>query len=173
MTPDERPQALEKNMARTAIAFATIAFLAALAAPSLAQESRWGAPDEPTVKFMIASEAKWANAACSTQAGLGAFIADDYQGTSTTGSRYPKADAIADDPKKTSRDCKLGDVKVRFFGDATAVAYGSESRMQKAADGTESRRCQVWTDTWLKRGGKWQIVAAQDTIIPCDKMRGM
>jgi len=159
-------------MTRIALAVATIAVLGSLAAPSLAQDSRWGSPDEPTVKFMIASEAKWASAACSTQVDLGAFVADDYQGTSTTGSRYPKADAIADDPKKASRDCKLGEVKVRFFGDSTAVAYGSESRMQKAADGTEARRCQVWTDTWLKRGGKWQIVAAQDTVIPCDQQAG-
>jgi hypothetical protein len=27
---------------------------------------------------------------------------------------------------------------------------------------------EFWTDTWLKREGKWQIVAAQDTILPCN-----
>jgi hypothetical protein len=27
--------------------------------PSIAQESRWGSPDEETVKFIIAVEAKW------------------------------------------------------------------------------------------------------------------
>jgi len=118
---------------------------------------------------MITSEAKWANSECSKQPDLHVFIADDYQGTSTTGRRYPKADAIADDPKKQSRDCQLGDVKVRFFGNSIAVAYGAESRIQKAADGTEAKRCQVWTDTWLKRKGQWQIVAAQDTVIPCEK----
>ena len=156
-------------MARSALVIATFSLLCSSAAPSLAQDSRWGASDEPTVKFMVASEGKWANAACSTQPDLGVFIADDYQGTSTTGHRYPKADAIADEPNKTARDCQLGDVKVRFFGDSTAVAYGSESRVQKAADGTEAKRCQIWTDTWLKRNGNWQIVAAQDTVIPCGK----
>ena len=156
-------------MARTALVIATFSLLCSSAAPSLAQDSRWGASDEPTVKFMVASEAKWANAACSTQPDLDVFIADDYQGTSTTGHRYPKADAISDEPNKTSRDCRLGEVKVRFFGDSTAVAYGSESRVQKAADGTEAKRCQIWTDTWLKRNVNWQIVAAQDTVIPCDK----
>jgi hypothetical protein len=103
------------------------------------------------------------------QPDLHVFIADDYQGTSTKGHRHPKAEAIADDPDKQSRDCQLGEVKVRFFGDSFAVAYGSESRIQKAADATEAKRCQVWTDTWLKRKGQWQIVAAQDTIIPCEK----
>lgn len=25
----------------------------------------------------------------------------------------------------------------------------------------------AWTDTWLKRKGKWQIVAAQDNVVAC------
>src|SRR5262245_12013093 len=154
-------------MLRTARLITAFSMLGSFALPTWAQDSRWGSSDEPTVKLMIADEAKWANSACSAQPDLHVFIADDYQGTSTTGSRYPKADAIEDDPHKTSRDCQLGDVKVRFFGDSMAVAYGSESRIQKAADGTEAKRCQVWTDTWLKRNGQWQIVAAQDTVIPC------
>jgi len=37
--------------------------------PSVVQESRWGSPDEETVKFIIAVEAKWANSACSPPAG--------------------------------------------------------------------------------------------------------
>jgi len=118
---------------------------------------------------MIAGEAKWANSACSAQPDLKEFIADDYQGTSTDGKRYPKADAIGNDSNPQFRDCQLGEVKVRFFGDSIAIAYGSESLIRKVADGTEAKRCQVWTDTWLKRNGQWQIVAAQDTIIQCDK----
>src|SRR5262249_54767604 len=88
----------EREMARIAVIIATFSLLGTLAALSAAQDSRWGTSDEPTVKFIIASEAKWANAACSKQPDLHVFIADDYQGTSTTGDRYPKADAIADDP---------------------------------------------------------------------------
>jgi hypothetical protein len=67
-----------------------------------------------------------------------------------------------------ARDCQLGEVKVRFFGDSIANAYGAENRISKTKEGAEANRCQVWTDTWLKRDGQWQIVAAQDTIIPCD-----
>ena len=95
------------------------------------------------------------------------MIADDFQGTTTDGHRYDKVEAIAADPKAVARDCQLGDVKERFFGDFIAIAYGSESRIRKAADGKEAKRCQVWTDTWLKRKRQWQIVAAQDTVIPC------
>jgi hypothetical protein len=137
------------------------------ASPAVAQESRWGSADEETVKFMLAAEAKWANSACSPQPDLKDIIADDFQGTSTKGLRYGKEDAITSDPKSVSRDCQLGEVKVRFFGDSIAIAYGAENRMAKEDDGKETKRCQMWTDTWLKRGGKWQIVAAQDTIVPC------
>ena len=95
-------------------------------------------------------------------------IADDFQGTSTKGQRYGKEEAITTDTKSLARDCQLGEVKVRFFGDSIAIAYGAESRIDKANAGKETKRCQIWTDTWLKRAGKWQIVAAQDTIVRCN-----
>jgi len=145
-------------------------FLGGFALPTFAQESRWGSPNEETVKFIIAAEAKWANSACSPQPDLKEVIADDFQGTSPSGRRYDKAKAIAPDTKSLSRDCQLGEVKVRFFGDSIAIAYGAESAVSKGKDGKdgkETKGCLIWTDTWLKRAGKWQIVAAQDTNIPC------
>ena len=154
-------------MSATMLFIAMISFLGYLTTPGIAQEARWGLPDDSTVKFIIAIEAKWASSSCSPQPDLKAVIADDFQGTATDGHRYDKVEAIATDPKAVARDCRLGDVKVRFFGDSIAIAYGSESRIRKAEDGEEARRCQVWTDTWLKRKGQWQIVAAQDTVIPC------
>jgi hypothetical protein len=154
-------------MSRTMLFIATISFLGYPTAPSIAQDSRWGSADDPTVKFIIAIEAKWASSSCNPQPDLKAVIAEDFQGTATDGHRYDKAEAIATDPSALARDCQLGQVKVRFFGDSIAIAYGAENRIRKAADDKEARRCQVWTDTWLKRNGQWQIVAAQDTVIPC------
>ena len=153
-------------MRRPTAFMAAIALLGCLATPSLAQDARWGAPDDATVKLITAMEGKWASSACSPQPDLAATIADDFQGTTTDGHRYGKAAAVAA-PKAYARDCHLGDVRVRFFGDALAIAYGAESRMRTSKDGTDARRCQVWTDTWLKRRGQWQIVAAQDTLVSC------
>src|SRR6267154_526689 len=119
------------------------------ASHSVGQESRWGAQGEETVKFMIAAETKWANSACSPQPDLKDVIADDFQGTSPSGRRYGKDKAIATDTKSLSRDCQLGEVKVRFFGDSIAIAYGAESAVSKANDGKETKRCLIWTDTWL------------------------
>ncbi|HEY1582363.1 MAG TPA: nuclear transport factor 2 family protein [Chthoniobacterales bacterium] len=143
-------------------------FLGGFASPGFGQESHWGSPGEETVKFIVAAEAKWASSACSPQPDLKDVIADDFQGTSPSGRRYGKKDAIASDTKALERDCQLGEVKVRFFGDSIALAYGAESAVFKAKDSKETKHCLVWTDTWLKRAGKWQIVAAQDTGIPCN-----
>ena len=136
--------------------------------PSVAQESRWGSPDEDIVKLITVVEARWASSACSPQPDLKDVIADDFQGTSPSGRRYGREEAITTDTTALSRDCQLGNVKVRFFGDSIAIAYGGESSMNKDNNGKETKRCLIWTDTWLKRAGKWQIVAAQDTLIPCN-----
>jgi hypothetical protein len=45
--------------------------------------------------------------------------------------------------------------------------YGSDSAVRKAKDGIEKSDCLIWTDTWLKRDGKWQIIAAQDMPLDC------
>jgi ketosteroid isomerase-like protein len=50
---------------------------------------------------------------------------------------------------------------VRFFGE-TALVQGSEIWTRKG--GRKGRF--VWTDTWLRRNGKWQIVAAEDDSVP-------
>ena len=52
-------------------------------------------------------------------------------------------------------------VKVHFFGDSMAILYGSESAVRTEADGRKHAVKLTWTDTWLKRHGKWQVVAAQ------------
>jgi hypothetical protein len=149
------------------VSLLVVLFLGGFASLSFGQESQWGSPGEETVKLIIAAERKWATSACSPQPDLKDVIADDFQGTSPSGRRYGKNEAITSDAQSHSRDCYLGEVKVRFFGDSIAIAYGAESAVSKAKDGKEAKRCLTWTDTWLKRTGKWQIVAAQDTDTPC------
>jgi hypothetical protein len=33
--------------------------------------------------------------------------------------------------------------------------------------GKPMAHCLTWTDTWLKRDGKWQIIGVQDAQFPC------
>ena len=133
------------------------------------QQAKWASADDETAKYMIDAERQCAEAACNHNKIAEKILADDFQGTSPEATRYPKSEEVVDsaDVSKTSRDCRLLDVKVRFFGESLALVYGSESAVRKGKDGVEKPRCLIWTDTWLKRNGKWQIIAAQDTEYEC------
>jgi hypothetical protein len=117
--------------------------------------------------MMIDSERKWAEAGCDHNRITETLLADDFYGTAPDGSRYERAKEIASDPSRTERDCKLDGARVRFFGSALAMVYGSEQATTIGPDGKDSGRCLVWSDTWLKRNGKWQIISAQDTSVAC------
>jgi aminopeptidase C len=56
---------------------------------------------------------------------------------------------------------RLNEVKVRFYGD-TAIAQGDESWERRSGE----RGRFVWTDTWIRRNGRWQIVATEDLVAP-------
>lgn len=56
------------------------------------------------------------------------------------------------------------DMKVHDFGN-TAVVTGVLVLRGRGKDGPFTRRYR-YTDTWMLRDGKWQIVAAQDYLIP-------
>ncbi|MCB0496697.1 MAG: nuclear transport factor 2 family protein [Cyclobacteriaceae bacterium] len=134
-----------------------------------AQKAYWAAPDDSVALKLIAMDKMWSESNCSPQPGLKEVFAEEFQGTATNGTRYGKEYAMTSDVTNLDRQCKLGDVKIQFFGDNVAIAYGNESSIHKGADGKEYKRCLVWTDTWMKRDGKWQIIAAQDNVVECPK----
>ena len=150
--------------ARVVVAVALIGWVTV---PVQGQKGRWGSPDDPTVKAMTAMEKMWADGNCGPQPGLKNVFADEFQGTASDGSRYGKPQAMATDMNAPDRDCQFGEAKIQFFGDSVAVAYGNESSLRKEQDGKEWKRCLAWTDTWLKRDGKWRIIAAQDSVVTC------
>lgn len=133
-----------------------------------AQQSHWAAPDDPTAKYMIDMERKWAEGVCVNNGVVSELLAEDFEGTSTKGERYTKADELRDEKgPHWAHGCALDDAKVRFFGESVAIVYGSEHSIGKDKAHPEAKVCQVWTDTWLKRNGKWQIAAAQDNKVDC------
>ena len=88
------------------------------------------------------------------------FIADDFVGVSSKGVRYGKAQGLEDivASKGKFESFVVSEITVRVYGDA-AVAQGADA--WKAVDG--SKGSALWTDTWIRTRGTWQIVAAQDT----------
>jgi Domain of unknown function (DUF4440) len=121
-----------------------------------------------TVQWMIAQEKAWAEQSCGKPWVLSELLATDFHGTSPKGTRYDRPTEVPTyDPATFHSDCRLLDADVRFFGDNVAVVYGSESSVAILPDSKHERRCLVWTDTWLKRKGRWQIIAVQDARIDC------
>ncbi len=141
---------------------------AALLLPACAQQSRWASPDDPTAHFIVSMERKWAEGVCVNNGVVARLLADDFEGTSTKGARFTKADELRDEKgPHIAHDCGLDETKVRFFGNNLAIVYGSEHAIGKDPSQPCAKVCQVWTDTWLKRAGRWQIVASQDNRVPC------
>ena len=147
-----------------AVAIATTLLLL----PAYAQQSHWASADDKTARYITEMEQKWAEGVCVDNGVVASLLAEDFQGTSTQGARFTKADELKDEKgARTARDCGLDSAKVRFFGDSMAIVYGSEHAVGKEKSQPNARVCQVWTDTWLKRGGTWQIIASQDNRVSC------
>jgi len=144
-------------------------FLAAVAAalPGFAQmQGRWADANDPDAKAMIEAERKWAVLECEPSNVVAEALAEDFVGTSPAGPIYTKKEALVEDRSEKARDCQLISARVRFYGADVAMIYGRETSLRTSKDGKEYRRTLIWTDTWLKRNGKWQIIAVQDMKDP-------
>ncbi|WP_310474723.1 nuclear transport factor 2 family protein [Sandarakinorhabdus sp.] len=130
----------------------------------------WAAADDPVAAKLIELERQWATHACVPNDVLQTLLAEDFVGTSPGGDIYTKAEGWAKPGAAHSapraRDCKLLSAKVRYYGPDVAVIYGKESAIETGADGKDKPRTVVWTDTLLRRGGRWQIIAVQDMVMP-------
>jgi ketosteroid isomerase-like protein len=117
-----------------------------------------------TERYILESERQWAESVASGDtSAIERILADDFVGVDPKGHPYNKQQMIADtrNAPKYFVSNRLNDVKVRFYGD-TAIAQGSETWEKR----TGERGRFVWTDTWIRRNGHWQIAAAEDLIAP-------
>jgi hypothetical protein len=171
--------AASKLLASLFIVAAPVAFPGGAVAQETNQ-GKWADENDPIAKALIEQERKWATMSCTpgnaivaaSAAFIPDFLAADFVGTSPKGPLYTRAEMMPKEaPAKdaeSARDCKLISAKVRFFGPEIAVIYGRESAVRKGADGKEATQTLVWTDTLLRRGGKWQAVAVQDMVVPSE-----
>ncbi len=152
----------------SAVSFVMAIALLAVASAQSSNQGRWADANDPIAKQLIEQERKWAVLECEPSNVVAEALADDFVGTSPRGPRYTKAEALAEAPPAPgqARDCKLLTARVRFYGNTVAMIYGSETSVRKQKDGKEFDRTLIWTDTWLKRDGKWQIIGVQDMIAP-------
>ncbi len=113
-------------------------------------------------RYIMESEAAWASSVAGKDASVVKRILADDVVWVLDGEVLDKKAAIAG-AEKGPYDFlsnRLEYAHVRFFGD-TAVAQGSEAWVRKGG----KKGHFVWTDTWVRRHGQWQIVAAEDDVV--------
>jgi ketosteroid isomerase-like protein len=115
-------------------------------------------------RYILDSERQWAESvATGDTSAIERMLADDFIGVDPKGNLNNKQQMIDDtkDAPKYFVSNRLNDVKVRFYRN-TAIAQGSETWEKRSGE----RGRFVWTDTWVRRNRRWQIVAAEDLITP-------
>ena len=117
-------------------------------------------------RYIKESEAAWAaSVATNNPAVVKRILADDVVWV-LDGEIFDKPRAVADAAAGPGDFLSnhLDYAHVRFFGE-TAVVQGSESWTRKGGKSGHF----IWTDTWVRRNGEWQIVAAEDVSVPLTK----
>ena len=111
--------------------------------------------------YILKSAQEWAEAINSGDSVvIDRIMADDFIGVSLRGEIYDKPTMIRESKQKANQyyKPKVFNMKIRFYGE-TAVVHGNEI-WTRLSDSTSTTN--IWTDTWIYRNKKWEIVAAQD-----------
>jgi len=144
--------------------FFLCAFTVVALAAAVAQSSTTYSQSEAE-QYIKSSESAWAESVGTNDGSVVQRILAEDCVWVLEGKVLTKSQAVAD--AKSGPGDFLSDhldyAHVRFFED-TAVVQGSETWTRKG--GHKGRF--VWTDTWLRRNGKWQIVAAEDDSVPIE-----
>jgi ketosteroid isomerase-like protein len=92
-------------------------------------------------------------------------IASDFEFTAPDGKMQGKAQFISDvkSGDLALESSELSDMKVRVYGDAAVVTYATTDKGKYKGQDIDGRY--RWTDVFVRRGGKWQIVAGHGTPI--------
>lgn len=112
-------------------------------------------------RAVVDGERAWSRAYVTGDvAAVRRLLADDFRGVDEHGAAYDKAAVIRglqNRPHATFDE--IGPVTVRFYGRA-AVAQAREHEVGPAPERKAVER--VFTDTWVRTGGRWRIVAAEE-----------
>ncbi len=114
-------------------------------------------------RYIRACESEWAALdANNNPPSLPACVADDYQGVSSRGKVVDKSQALTppSGPNDVVSDT-VDYVHLRYASPDVIIAQGAETAVTKSG----ARHSLIWTDTWMLRQGKWQIVTSQDSPV--------
>lgn len=118
-----------------------------------------GAPGD--AKQLLDLEQRWLAAGEQRDIpALKEILADDFVDVSYQGKLRSKADHLAATLAPSKSRQTLEELKVRLYGD-TGIVNGLDHVV--TADGSATYEIR-FTDVFVKRGGRWQAVSAQETL---------
>ena len=122
------------------------------------------APAEDVEATIAQLERNWVQAIVKKDtAALERILADDFNGTSPTAHTYTRTAAV-NDIKSASYvvdSMELDEISVNVYGN-TAVALTSQEEKSRY-DGRDTSGHFHFTDVWVNRDGRWQVVASHGT----------
>lgn len=137
---------------------AAAALLFATTMPTCAHAAA-GTNRAQALRYITSAERGWSSSNPNEVTLVKQIIADDFVWL-LDGKVLGKSDAISEAKSKPTGTQHFDYVRVRFFGDM-AIAQGQQTVTRR----NRSKIRNLFMDTWLLRGGKWQIVAATDVDI--------
>jgi ketosteroid isomerase-like protein len=119
-------------------------------------------PRAETESFIRRSAEQWA---AGDAVAMRRFLAEDYVGVASTGEVRNKARQLELAAEPSPYPITRVDYINFTHHGPLVIAQGAETLTP--ANGGPDRKL-IWTDTWLFRDGRWQVVASQDSIRPAE-----
>jgi ketosteroid isomerase-like protein len=126
------------------------------ASPAIAQVGA----GENVEELLAKKERDWANALVKGDIAFTEdLLADDYVGTAPDGRRLTKTQTLDEFRAGAfkSESMVVDRIKVRVFGDTAVVTLDQTEKSRYQGRDIIGRS--KWTDIYMKRNGKWQLVA--------------
>jgi ketosteroid isomerase-like protein len=121
---------------------------------------------ESVEQELIRLENEWAAAAVEHDATtIDKIVADDFIDTTSNGTVLTKAQMLEyiKSHKEEVISFVTDEWKVRVYGDAAVVNARNTIKIQ--FEGKEATKQERFTDTWIKRDGRWKCVAGHYSTI--------
>ena len=114
------------------------------------------------------NENRWSAAIAKRDtATIESMVAPDFVGVNSRGKVQNRRAMLAEvkTDKDTYTSTKAEKLDVHMYGPGVAVVVGMASEKGTDKDGKAFDRTYRFTDTWMDRGGNWQCIASQVTLV--------
>jgi hypothetical protein len=113
-------------------------------------------------RYIRACESDWAAVEVTRDTKpMATCLADDYQGVSSKGKVVDKAYHLTPPGPSDIVSDTVDYVHLRYASPDVIIAQGGETAVTKSGQ----RHSLIWTDIWMLRQNKWQIVTSQDSPV--------